>query len=170
MTQTSTQPTVRRLAVPGATDALSARLIASHGFECVYIGSYATAASRYGLTDTGQLSLAQLVEQARRHAARAVRQMLRGRVSADRYDLSNHGLAVDVWRLLAPFPSFRLRLLADRCVRNAVPLGDLADAHHARAVVALDAIPIDGRFRRHVRLSSQSVRGCKPPFGQKICA
>ena len=53
------------LIVPGATDALSATLIEAHGFECVYIGSYATAASRFGLRDTGLLSLEQLVEQAR---------------------------------------------------------------------------------------------------------
>lgn len=53
------------LEVPGASDALSARLIESHGYECVYIGSYATAASRFGITDTGLLSLESLVEQAR---------------------------------------------------------------------------------------------------------
>jgi 2-methylisocitrate lyase-like PEP mutase family enzyme len=49
----------------GATDALSAKIIESHGFDCVYIGSYATAASRFGLPDTGLLSLEPLVEQAR---------------------------------------------------------------------------------------------------------
>jgi methylisocitrate lyase len=49
----------------GATDALSAKLIESHGFECVYIGSYATAASRFGLPDTGSLALPEIVEQAR---------------------------------------------------------------------------------------------------------
>ena len=51
--------------VPGASDALSARLIEAHGYECVYIGSYATAASRFGITDTGLLSLKSLVAQAR---------------------------------------------------------------------------------------------------------
>jgi len=51
--------------VPGATDALSAKLIEKHGFEAVYIGSYATAASRYGLPDTGLLTLDDLVQQAR---------------------------------------------------------------------------------------------------------
>ena len=49
----------------GASDALSARLIESAGFPCVYIGSYATAASRFGLPDTGLLSLPDMVEQAR---------------------------------------------------------------------------------------------------------
>jgi 2-methylisocitrate lyase-like PEP mutase family enzyme len=55
----------RTLAVPGATDALSAKLVERHGFEAVYIGSYATAASRYGLPDTGLLTLDDLVQQAR---------------------------------------------------------------------------------------------------------
>ena len=55
----------RTIAVPGATDALSARLIESHGFEAAYIGSYATAASRYALPDTGLLTLDDLVNQAR---------------------------------------------------------------------------------------------------------
>ncbi len=55
----------RTIAVPGATDALSARLVERHGFEAVYIGSYATAASRFGLPDTGLLALTELAEQAR---------------------------------------------------------------------------------------------------------
>jgi methylisocitrate lyase len=62
----------KTLIVPGAADALSARLIEAAGYESVYIGSYATAASRFGLTDTGLLSLESLVEQAR-SIARAVR-------------------------------------------------------------------------------------------------
>lgn len=55
----------RTIAAIGATDALSAKLIESHGFDCVYIGSYATAASRFALPDTGALSLPELAEQAR---------------------------------------------------------------------------------------------------------
>lgn len=55
----------RTVAVPGATDALSARLIEKHGFDAVYIGSYATAASRYALPDTGLLTLEDLAAQAR---------------------------------------------------------------------------------------------------------
>ena len=62
----------KTLVVPGASDALSARLIEAHGYEAVYIGSYATAASRFGITDTGLLSLESLVEQART-IAKAVR-------------------------------------------------------------------------------------------------
>ena len=55
----------KTVAALGATDALSAKLIEAHGFECVYIGSYATAASRFGLPDTGSLALPEIVEQAR---------------------------------------------------------------------------------------------------------
>ena len=57
--------TGKTVVAPGATDALSAKLIEAHGFDCVYIGSYATAASRFGIPDTGLLSLDELVEQAR---------------------------------------------------------------------------------------------------------
>ena len=60
------------LLAPGATDALSARLIEAHGYQCVYIGSYATAASRFAIPDTGLLSLEELAAQART-IARAVR-------------------------------------------------------------------------------------------------
>jgi methylisocitrate lyase len=49
----------------GATDALSAKVIEAHGFACVYIGSYATAASRHALPDTGLLTLDDMVAQAR---------------------------------------------------------------------------------------------------------
>jgi methylisocitrate lyase len=53
------------LVAPGASDALSARLIEAHDYKCVYIGSYATAASRFALPDTGRLSLEQLAAQAK---------------------------------------------------------------------------------------------------------
>jgi 2-methylisocitrate lyase-like PEP mutase family enzyme len=53
------------LVVPGASDALSARLIEAHGYKAVYIGSYATAASVFGMPDTGLLSLDQLAMHAK---------------------------------------------------------------------------------------------------------
>jgi 2-methylisocitrate lyase-like PEP mutase family enzyme len=53
------------LVAPGASDALSARLIEAHGYKCVYIGSYATAASRFAIPDTGLLSLEQLAAHAK---------------------------------------------------------------------------------------------------------
>ena len=54
-----------QIVAPGAADALSARQIEAHGHQCVYIGSYATAAARHGKPDTGRLSLNELVEHAR---------------------------------------------------------------------------------------------------------
>jgi methylisocitrate lyase len=62
----------KQIVAPGAADALSARLIEAHGYECVYIGSYATAASRFAMPDTGLLSLEELASHAR-NIASAVR-------------------------------------------------------------------------------------------------
>jgi methylisocitrate lyase len=59
----------RTIPALGATDALSAKQIAAAGFECVYVGSYATAASRFALPDTGLLALPELAEQVRTVAA-----------------------------------------------------------------------------------------------------
>ena len=55
----------RTTAAMGASDALSAKQIEAAGFDCVYIGSYATAASRLALPDTGLLSLQDMVGQAK---------------------------------------------------------------------------------------------------------
>ena len=57
--------TGRTCIAPGASDALSARLVEEAGFPVAYIGSYATAASRFGFADVGLLALPELVEQAR---------------------------------------------------------------------------------------------------------
>jgi hypothetical protein len=51
--------------VPGVYDAVSARLVEQAGFPVVYIGSYATAASQYGLPDDGMVNLTQMVDKAR---------------------------------------------------------------------------------------------------------
>jgi 2-methylisocitrate lyase-like PEP mutase family enzyme len=59
----------KTIVAPGASDTLSARLIEAHGYECAYIGSYATAASRFARPDTGLLSLEQLVAHAKDIAA-----------------------------------------------------------------------------------------------------
>jgi 2-methylisocitrate lyase-like PEP mutase family enzyme len=53
------------LMVPGVYDAVSARLVEQTGFPVVYIGSYATAASQYGLPDDGMVNLTQMVDKAR---------------------------------------------------------------------------------------------------------
>ena len=41
------------IVAPGAYDAVSARLVEQAGSDAVYIGSYATAASRLGLPGRG---------------------------------------------------------------------------------------------------------------------
>jgi 2-methylisocitrate lyase-like PEP mutase family enzyme len=51
------------LIVPGAFDAISARLIQQAGFPAAYVGSYATAASRFGMPDVGAVSLDEMVAQ-----------------------------------------------------------------------------------------------------------
>ena len=43
----------RFLVVPGAHDALSARLIAKIGFECYFIGGFPAVGARYGVPDIG---------------------------------------------------------------------------------------------------------------------
>lgn len=59
----------RALVIPGAYDAFSAKLVERAGFDAVYVGSYATAASAYGMPDVGSLTLDQLVEHARKIAS-----------------------------------------------------------------------------------------------------
>ncbi|MHA6631094.1 isocitrate lyase/PEP mutase family protein [Pseudonocardia sichuanensis] len=56
----------RPMLLPGAYDAMSAMLVEHAGFDAVYIGSFASAASAYGLPDVGLLTLTEMVEQARR--------------------------------------------------------------------------------------------------------
>lgn len=51
---------------PAAFDCLSAKLVEEAGFGVVYIGSYGTSASLFGLPDVGMLSLDELASHARR--------------------------------------------------------------------------------------------------------
>lgn len=55
----------RTIAAPAAFDALSAKLVEEADFDVVYIGSYGTAASAFGLADVGMLSLDELARHAR---------------------------------------------------------------------------------------------------------
>jgi methylisocitrate lyase len=54
------------LVLPGAYDALSAQLAEQAGFEATYLGSFAAAASGFGMPDVGLLTLNDMVDQARR--------------------------------------------------------------------------------------------------------
>jgi carboxyvinyl-carboxyphosphonate phosphorylmutase len=51
---------------PGAYDALSARIVAEAGFPVVYMTGYGTSAGLLGRPDVGLLSLAEMVDNARR--------------------------------------------------------------------------------------------------------
>ncbi|MDN4984322.1 isocitrate lyase/PEP mutase family protein [Bradyrhizobium sp. WYCCWR 13022] len=57
------------IAVPGAYDALSAKLIEREGFEAVYLGSYATSAARFAAPDVGLVTLEDMIS----HASTIVR-------------------------------------------------------------------------------------------------
>ena len=50
----------RILIVPGAHDALSARLIQATGFECYFIGGFPVVGARYGVPDVGLKSLGEI--------------------------------------------------------------------------------------------------------------
>ncbi|QRP43206.1 oxaloacetate decarboxylase [Amycolatopsis sp. FDAARGOS 1241] len=54
------------LVLPGAYDALSARLVEKAGYRATYLGSFAAAASAFGLPDVGLLTLNEIAEEARR--------------------------------------------------------------------------------------------------------
>ncbi len=54
---------------PGAYDALSARIVEAAGFPCVYMTGFGSSAGLLGQPDVGLLSVAEMVENARRIAA-----------------------------------------------------------------------------------------------------
>ena len=85
------------IVAPGAYDAVSARLVEQAGFAAVYIGSYATAASRLGLPDAGLVSMREMVD----HAASVVGAVERIPVIADAEN--GFGSAVTLWRTVREF-------------------------------------------------------------------
>lgn len=85
------------IVAPGAYDAVSARLVEEAGFDAVYIGSYATAASRLGVPDAGLLGLREMAD----HAAAIVDAVERIPVIADAE--SGFGTAVTMWRTVREF-------------------------------------------------------------------
>ena len=54
------------LIIPGASDALSAKLIEAAGFEAVYMTGFGTAASAFGFPDIGLVTMTEMVENAKR--------------------------------------------------------------------------------------------------------
>ena len=107
--------TGRTAIAPGATDALSARLIEAAGFPLVYVGSYATAASRFGLADVGLLALPELVEQ-----ARTVVEAVKVPVIADAESGFND--AANIWRTVRAY---------ERAGVSAIHIEDHAFGKHA---------------------------------------
>lgn len=85
------------IVAPGAYDAVSARLVAKAGFEAVYVGSYATAASALGMPDAGLLSRTEMVD----HAAAIVNAVPDVPVIADAED--GFGNATTIWRTVRDF-------------------------------------------------------------------
>jgi 2,3-dimethylmalate lyase len=59
------------LVLPGAHDALTAKLIAQSGAEAIYAGGFAATAAQYGLPDIGYLGLAEMTDIFRRMVAAA---------------------------------------------------------------------------------------------------
>ena len=59
----------RGLVVPGAYDAVSARLVERAGFPAVYMTGFGVSAARLGLPDLGFIGLAEMVDQARNLAS-----------------------------------------------------------------------------------------------------
>ena len=53
------------LVMPGCYDAFSARLIERAGFKLTFMGGFAVSASRIGMPDTGLISYAEMLDQAR---------------------------------------------------------------------------------------------------------
>jgi len=56
------------LMAPGAADALTARLIAKHGFEAIYMTGAGSSAVRLGMPDVGLLTMSEMVDNAQRIA------------------------------------------------------------------------------------------------------
>lgn len=59
------------LLAPGVADAMNARIVASEGFEALYMTGSGTAATRLGMPDVGLLTMSEMVDNAERIAEAA---------------------------------------------------------------------------------------------------
>lgn len=84
------------LVLPGAYDALSARLVERAGYPATYLGSFAAAASAFGLPDVGLLTLNEIADQARR-VVEAVDVPVLADAENGFYDVAN------IWRAVRVF-------------------------------------------------------------------
>jgi methylisocitrate lyase len=123
----------KTLVAPGAYDAVSAALVQAAGFPIVYIGSYATAASRLGEPDVGIVSLPEMAAHAQSvvdavsipviadfedgfakppNLWRSVREFERAGVSAIHIEDHVHGKHTNLQRVIRPLPQMLDRVKA----------------------------------------------------------
>ncbi|MHB1420556.1 MAG: isocitrate lyase/PEP mutase family protein [Bacillota bacterium] len=110
---------------PGVYDCISAKIAAEIGFEALYIGSYASAATLYGAPDTGFLGLSDMLDQVRRisgavdlpiiadaengfgnpvHVARTVREFERAGAAAIHLEDHEFGKHIGKNMIILPLP------------------------------------------------------------------
>jgi 2-methylisocitrate lyase-like PEP mutase family enzyme len=142
----------------GAYDPLSARLVEQAGYDCIYLGGFAAAASMLGVPDLGILTLPEMADHIRRVAAVTNKPIV---VDAD----NGHGNAVNVSRTIATFEAagasgvhMEDQVLPKKCGHLAgkalVPVQDMVNklkaAQAARSdkdfviIARTDAIAVDG--------------------------
>lgn len=130
------------LVVPGAYDALSARLVEAAGFDCVYMTGYGTSASLLGLPDIGLVSQTEMVDHARR---------MSGAISVPLISDADTGFgnALNVARTVREFERAGVaaihledQLAPKRCGHMAgkevVPVGDMVEKVHAAVAARSD--------------------------------
>lgn len=122
------------LEVLGAHDALSALLIEQAGEAAVYVGSYATSASAYGLPDLGLLSAAELATHAG-NVARAVQIPVIADAENGFFGASQIGRTVDL---------FESQGIA------AIHIEDVASGKHSGNEVFFDAAQMADQIRAAV--------------------
>lgn len=132
----------RPVLVPGAYDALSARLVEQAGFDAVYLTGFGATASRLGMPDVGLLTATEMVDQAGR-MARAVSVPLIS--DAD----TGYGNVVNVRRTVQDFERAGVAAIhledqvsPKRCGhmsgKQVVPVGEMVDKVHAAVEARTD--------------------------------
>ena len=130
------------LLVPGAYDALSARLVEHAGFDAVYMTGFGTTATLLGLPDVGLLSLPEMVD----NAGRMVRAVDVPLISdAD----TGYGNVINVARTVQQFERAGVaaihledQVAPKRCGhmtgKQVVPVGEMVEKVHAAVAARTD--------------------------------
>ncbi|HEU0102061.1 MAG TPA: isocitrate lyase/PEP mutase family protein [Mycobacteriales bacterium] len=132
----------RPVLVPGAYDALSARLVEAAGFDAAYMTGFGTTASLLGMPDVGLLSQAEMVDNAGR-MARAVDVPLIS--DAD----TGYGNAINVARTVQQFERAGVAAIhledqvsPKRCGhmsgKQVVPVSEMVEKLHAAVAARVD--------------------------------